>query len=79
MMAGRPVLMAIDAGNDPVAEAGCGISIPPEDPDAIVRAVKQMMAVQPEVRAAMGQRGRAYVMAHHDYRILAKRFLDCLQ
>jgi len=79
MMAGRPVLMAIDAGNDPVAEAGCGISIPPEEPDAIVRAVKQMMAMQPEDRAAMGQRGHTYVMAHHDYRILAKRFLDCLQ
>ena len=79
MMAGRPVLHAVDAGNDPVAEADCGISIPPEDPDAIVRAVKQMMAMQREDRAAMGQRGRAYVMAHHDYRILAKRFLDCLQ
>lgn len=79
MMAERPVLIAIDAGNDPVAEAGCGLSIPPEDPGAIVRAVKQMMAMSPADRDAMGQRGRDYVMANHDYRVLAKRFLDCLQ
>lgn len=32
MMAGRPVLMAIDAGNDPVVDSGCGLSVKPEDP-----------------------------------------------
>ena len=28
MMAGKPVVFAIDAGNDMVAEAQCGVSIP---------------------------------------------------
>ena len=79
MMAGTPVLHAVDAGNDPVAEANCGISVPPEDPEAIVHAIKQIMTMPAEARAAIGQRGREYVMANHDYKILAKRFLDCLQ
>jgi len=26
----------------------------------------------------MGERGRAYVIANHDYRVLAERFLTCL-
>jgi glycosyltransferase involved in cell wall biosynthesis len=79
MMAGRPILHAVEAGNDPVSESGCGISIPPEDPGAVVRAVKQIMIMSPEDRAVMGQCGRDYVMANHDYRVLAKRFMDCLQ
>jgi len=78
MMAAKPIINAICAGNDPVAEAGCGLSIAPEDPKAIVRAVKQMMAMSPGDRAAMGERGRKYVIAHHDYRVLAKRFLEVI-
>jgi len=78
MMAAKPIINAICAGNDPVAEAGCGLSIVPEDPKAIVRAVKQIMAMSPEDRAAMGARGRTYVIAHHDYRVLAKRFLEVI-
>ena len=31
MMAGKPVIFAIDAGNDMVADASCGISIEPEN------------------------------------------------
>ncbi len=34
MMAARPVLHAVEAGNDPVGEAGCGLTIEPEDPQA---------------------------------------------
>jgi glycosyltransferase involved in cell wall biosynthesis len=74
MMAARPVLYAIAAGNDPVAESGCGLSVPPEDDAAIADAVRRLMALGPEARAAMGVRGRAYVRAHHDYRVLAERF-----
>jgi glycosyltransferase involved in cell wall biosynthesis len=43
MMAGVPVIHAIDAGNDLVAESGCGISTRPEDPQAMVDAVREMM------------------------------------
>src|SRR5690606_6102044 len=34
MMAARPILHAVEAGNDPVAEAGCGLTVTPEDPPA---------------------------------------------
>lgn len=78
MMAGKPVIHAIDAGNDMVAESGCGISVPPEDPQAVADAVKRLMDMSEDERKAMGQKGKEYVVAHHDYRVLAKRFLEVI-
>ena len=79
MMAGKPVIQAIEAGNDLVTESGCGFSIPPEDPRAIADAVLQLMRLSPAEREAMGRKGREYVMAHHDYRVLARQFLEALR
>lgn len=76
MMAARPVLMAIDAGNDPVQDSGCGQSVNAEDPPAIAEGIKQLLAVGDEERLAMGLRGKAYVMANHTYPVLAKRFIN---
>lgn len=78
MMAGKPVIHSVRAGNDIVAEAGCGISVPPEDPQAIAEAILTMQSMSAEERAAMGARGRAYVIKNHDYQVLAKKFIDSL-
>ena len=78
MMAARPVICAIAAGNDPVADAGCGQSIAPEDPAALVAAVTRMRRLAPEARARLGQAGRTYVERHHVYPVLAQRFLDAV-
>lgn len=79
MMAGKPVIFAIEAGNDMVAEAQCGISIPPEDSTAIADAAQKLAAMPQEELATMGQRGHAYILAHHEYDVLAKQFLDVMQ
>lgn len=79
MMAGKPVVHAVDAGNDPCAEAGCGLSVEPENPGAIAAAARRLAAMSPAEREAMGRRGREYVLANHDYRVLARRFLDILK
>lgn len=78
MMAGKPVVHAIEAGNDMVADSGCGLSVPPENPQAIAHAVEQLMGMPVEEREAMGARGREYVLANHDYRVLARRFLQVM-
>lgn len=76
MMAGRPVLHAVDAGNDPVRDSGCGLSVKPEDPLAIVYGIRSLMELSELERKVMGQRGRAYVMKNHTYPVLAKKFLE---
>jgi glycosyltransferase involved in cell wall biosynthesis len=78
MMAGRAVLHAVDAGNDPVAEAGCGVTVAPDSPIAIAAGLRQLAVCSDDERAAMGARGRAFVLAHHSYPVLAQRFIAAL-
>jgi glycosyltransferase involved in cell wall biosynthesis len=78
MMAGRAVLHSVEAGNDPVADAGCGITVAPEDSKAVAEGLLRMMALAPAARAVMGQRGREFVLKRHTYPVLAQRFLDAV-
>lgn len=76
MMSAKPVLHANPAPNDSVTECGCGISVPPENPAANADAIRKFMRASTAEKVAMGQRGKAYVLAHHDYRRLAEGFLE---
>jgi len=79
MMAGRAVLHSVEAGNDPVAEAGCGVTVAPEDAAAVADGLRDLARRAPSERAAMGLRGRAYVEARHTYPVLARRFLSAIE
>ena len=76
MMAGRAVLHSVEAGNDPVAESGCGVAVAPESPQAIAEGLRRLASLSPQERQEMGARGRAFVTAHHTYPVLARRFLE---
>ncbi len=79
MMAGRAVLHSVEAGNDPVAEAGCGVTVAPQDARVVADGLLALARLAPAARQQMGERGRAYVMERHTYPVLARRFLDALQ
>jgi len=78
MMAGCPVLHAVDAGNDPVLETGCGASVAPDDPQALAEGLALLLALDPDARRALGERGRRHVLDHLSYPVLARRFLAVL-
>jgi glycosyltransferase involved in cell wall biosynthesis len=78
MMASRVVLHSVEAGNDPVAEAGCGLTVAPESASAVAEGLRALMRIAPEARAEMGRRGRDFVMAHHTYPVLAQRFINAV-
>ncbi len=78
MISGKPIIQAINAGNDHVKDSGCGISVTAEDSDALANAIIKMMDTSIEERDLMGQKGREYVIKNHDYRILAKKYLDVM-
>lgn len=78
MMAGRPILHAVEAGNDPVAETGCGVSVAPDDPAALAEGLARLLALDPCTRRALGERGRRHVLEHLSYPVLARRFLTAL-
>ena len=78
MLAALPVLFAVRAGNDPVEDAGCGVSVDPGDPQAISAGITQLAELAEEEQQAMGGRGRAYVLQRHAYRHLALDYLHLL-
>ncbi|MHB8671985.1 MAG: glycosyltransferase family 4 protein [Acidimicrobiales bacterium] len=68
MAAGRPVVFACTSAYDPVALSGAGLTVPPDDPIALARALLAIADLPPEAAAAMGDSGRAYVERQHDLR-----------
>jgi glycosyltransferase involved in cell wall biosynthesis len=43
-----------------VERAGCGLAVPPDDPDAFTEALRWLLT-DPERSRAMGERGRQFV------------------
>lgn len=78
MMAGKPIIMAIEAGNDIVKDADCGWRVAPENPEAIARAIQTAAACRPEELKRLGQNGYDYVTRHHDFQMIAARFLQAI-
>jgi glycosyltransferase involved in cell wall biosynthesis len=78
MLAGKPILQAIRPRDDTLCAIGCGINALPEDPASIAAAVRCMAAMPKERLREMGNRGRQYVMQHHDYRELGRRYARLL-
>ena len=78
MLAGRPIVAAYSAGNDPVKEAGCGLSVPAADVDALVSALIHLRGLDPEARKRMGEAGESHVRRHHDYGELAREFIAAI-
>jgi glycosyltransferase involved in cell wall biosynthesis len=79
MMSGRPIVHAVEAANDLVAESGCGYSVPPEDPEAMADAILRLSRLSSAERNGLGQRGKSYVVSKHNYRVLAGHYLTVMQ
>ena len=59
MHAGRPVIHSVNAGNDPIREAGCAISVMSEHARAIADAILQLYHMAEE-RMVLGHKSRDY-------------------
>ena len=76
----RPVLLAIDGvARELVCEqARAGVFAAPENAAALAHAIRRL-ADDPDGRAEMGRRGRAWVLAHATRESLAAEYLEVLQ
>jgi glycosyltransferase involved in cell wall biosynthesis len=79
MLTGRPVVASYTAGNDPIAEAGCGFTVAAEDPAALADALRRMAALGVADRDALGRRGGEFVRREHDYAAIAERFVETIR
>lgn len=78
MMAGRPIVMAVDAGNDMLAEAQCGITVPSGDPKDVAAAIERLLAMKPAERDAFGVEAKTHVLLNNTYPVLARQFLEAV-
>jgi glycosyltransferase involved in cell wall biosynthesis len=65
MASARPILFACTSAYDPVAATGAGISVRPDDPEALADAFLELADAGPEAWARMGAAGRDYVTREH--------------
>ncbi|MDD2954932.1 MAG: glycosyltransferase family 4 protein [Oscillospiraceae bacterium] len=79
MYAQKPVICAMEAPENPIQLAGCGIVVKPGRPQEIAKAIGALRGLEPEEREAMGRRGREYVLAHHIYPVLAREYAAALE
>lgn len=81
IMAGsRPVLASVPEDSEIarlVKEADCGICVPPEDPESMVQAIKNMLN-QPELLDRYGKNGRKYVVENYSRDKLINRYRELL-
>ena len=78
LLAAKPVIYAVDAPGDVVAEIGAGISCPDGKAASVARALADLYAMSAQARAEMGARGREWVLKERSYPVLARRFLDAV-
>jgi len=80
MLAGKPVLAAVNAGSETanfIRRAGCGVITAPDCPEGLAAAILQLKN-DPAARARMGAAGAAFVRAHCDKKVLLGRFAAVL-
>ena len=79
MMAEKPVIQAIDAGNNIVREADCGLDVEPDNVTEIAAAMENLSLLPDEELRRMGMNGKRFVMANHTYSVLGRRFIECIE
>jgi len=67
LVAERPIIIATSAVNNPVADAGAGLTVPAGDSTALATAIREMSELPQEVRAEMGRRGATHVETQYTY------------
>lgn len=78
LCARKPIVFACNTSGDPISASGSGITVPPEDPRAIARAIVEIYHLPDHIRKQMGENGRIYVEQHHDIPVLAAKLESIL-
>lgn len=75
MMSGKPIIYGVEASNNEVEAAQCGITIEPDDPEEIINATKTLQQMSDEAKTKMGNNGKIAVATIYNYNSIAKDFI----
>ncbi len=79
MAASKPIVLAAQGeAENLIQAAGAGITVPPDDPQGLARAIQAMLD-NPEAAKEMGKLGRVFVEAHFEWSVLVRDWLQQLK
>ena len=76
LVAGKPVIYAIKAGNDPVRDAKAGVTVDPYNAAQLDTALQNFTQMSQVERDALGENGRKYALENLDWRVLGQKYAD---
>lgn len=76
MFAKKPIIYAVEAGNNFITDANCGVAIAADNVEQIVRALLQLYHMDKDELAILGNNGYNYVVKYHNYKYLAQKFIS---
>ena len=81
MAAGKPAVAAVDRGSDTwelIREAGCGICVEPEDPQALAEAIKSYY-LDASARVEAGRNARRYLERNFRPSAIAQKYVEVME
>lgn len=78
MAAGRPVLSASSAPNNPIEDSRAGMVVPAGDTEALSTAIKQLARLPHSVRAEFAANGRRELEKSYTFDVLSRKLADGL-
>ena len=79
MYAKKPILWAIEAGNNLVEDAKCGISVPLKNVTRLKESILELKVLQKGKLEELGQNGYNFVHTYHGYNMLAKKLIEIIE
>lgn len=79
MLAGKPIIQAIDEPGSVVERVGCGIQVEAENPELTARAIEKLYFISEDEREEMGLKGRNYTVENLEWGKLAESFLKIME
>lgn len=80
LAAGRPIVMAVEGdAADLVRQAGAGLVVPPQDPQALAAAVLRLAEMSPAERERLGADGRRFYDTHLSFAKGTQRLAELLR
>ena len=67
MLAGKPIIFAVEQPNSLIKKVGCGFQIPAENKMALIDTINKILDLPKEKLIEMGEKGRIYATQELSY------------
>jgi|TARA_B100001750_G_C15513778_1_gene605499 glycosyltransferase involved in cell wall biosynthesis len=78
LASGRPIIYGVNGKNNPVKEAGAGITIEPDNAEILASTILEFASMDPKERSEMGSKGPLYVEKNYSIAVLAAKLEEVL-